>query len=324
MEFVERALRVAICSLLIYGCFEGNFVQIGAQKAALSESTNNGGGEEISIVLLNDEFHKVSKSEHRRITKRDVESKEPVDDEDTSKENPESGDEAYNMEMQSDEQSSPSDGNDARSSAQNSTKPLKVENKLSVTSTRALKESILVNVSTASPSKVKIDISSTRKYDGNSSDTVAINPQHSTPGIMGASIDAIVTTWIVKSSIHITSIVSSKIRATETSSELLSRSAIINPTKLPTTRPKTGETSPKGGSDVETQKDPKESERRKTLFGFVTIEILVALLAGAACAVILLIFLVYRLKKRNEGSYELQESMSLKTAAYAEEKEVFV
>lgn len=267
MEFVERVLRVAICSLLIYGCFEGNVVQIGAQKAALSESTNNGGGEEISIVLLNDEFRKVLKSEHRKITKRDVESKEPVDDEDTN---------------------------------------------------------ILANVSIVSPSKVKIDISPTRKYEGNSSDTVAINPQYRTPGIMSASIDAIVTTRFVKSSIHTTSIVSSKIRATETFSELLSRSAIINPKKLPTTRPITEEGTPKGGSDVETQKDPKESERRKTLFGFVTIEILVALLAGAACAVILLIFLVYRLKKRNEGSYELQESMSLKTAAYAEEKEVFV
>lgn len=72
------------------------------------------------------------------------------------------------------------------------------------------------------------------------------------------------------------------------------------------------------------KKDPNEREQRKTLFGFVTIEILVALLAGAACAVVLLIFLVYRLKKRNEGSYELQESISLKTAAHTEEKEVFV
>lgn len=323
MEFVERVLRVAICSFLIYSCFEGK-AQIGAQRAALSDITNNGDGEEISIALLNDEFRKVSKSEHRKVTKRDVESREPVDDEDANKENPGSGDEAVEMEMQSDEQSSPPEGNDQSSSAQNSTKPPESEKKLIATSTRALNQSILAKVSTSSPSKVQTDISPTGKYDRNSSKTVAINPQYNTPSIMGASIDAVVTTWVVKGSIHLTSIVSSKIHATETSSELFSRSSTINPTELPTDRPKTEETIPKGGSDVETQKDPKESDRGKTLFGFVTIEILVALLAGAACAVILLIFLVYRLKKRNEGSYELQESMSLKTAAYAEEKEVFV
>ena len=71
---------------------------------------------------------------------------------------------------------------------------------------------------------------------------------------------------------------------------------------------------------------PRES-KKKTLFGFVTIEILIAVLAGAACAVILVAFLVYRIKKRNEGSYELSETMTLKGTTYSgkdSEKEVFV
>lgn len=77
----------------------------------------------------------------------------------------------------------------------------------------------------------------------------------------------------------------------------------------------------KGENDALGQQDPKE---KKTLFAFVTIEILVALLAGAACTVILLVFLVHRLKKRHEGSYELQETLMIKSGATAEEKEVFV
>ena len=208
-------------------------------------------------------------------------------------------------------------------SVQNSVDPTEIGQTFIITSTRALKQTKRANVLSASPSKVKIDTSPTRKYDGNSSETVLYS-QYSTPHTMGASIDGVVTTRVVKSSIHPTSIVSSKILAAETFSELLSRSATINPAELTTNRPKTRETTPKGESDVKMKKDPNEREQRKTLFGFVTIEILVALLAGAACAVVLLIFLVYRLKKRNEGSYELQESISLKTAAHTEEKEVFV
>lgn len=281
MELAERVFRVVVCSLLIYGCFEGKLVQIGALNTALSESTNNGGEAKLGTVLLNEDI------KERKISKRDVENNESL-------------------------------------SVQNSVGPTEIGQTFIITSTRALKQTKRANVLSASPSKVKIDTSPTRKYDGNSSETVAINSQYSTPHTMGASIDGVVTTRVVKSSIHPTSIVSSKILAAETFSELLSRSAIINPAELTTNRPKTKETTPKGESDVKMKKDPNEREQRKTLFGFVTIEILVALLAGAACAVVLLIFLVYRLKKRNEGSYELQESISLKTAAHTEEKEVFV
>ena len=98
------------------------------------------------------------------------------------------------------------------------------------------------------------------------------------------------------------------------------------PTVLNTTMQSTKfEATTKEGDDVQSQQDPSpKSKQKNTLFGFVTIEILVALLAGAACTVILLIFLVYRFKKRNEGSYELQETLMLKPGTSAEEKEVFV
>lgn len=73
-------------------------------------------------------------------------------------------------------------------------------------------------------------------------------------------------------------------------------------------------------------KDPTEKPR-KTLFGFVTIEILIALLAGALFSILLVAFLVFRLKKRNEGSYELSETIALRPKELDEmssKKEVFV
>lgn len=328
MEFVLKAFRIAICSLVIYGCFEGNVAQIRAEKTALNEKTNNGGGEENSAVITNDEFRKESNPDQKTVTKRDVKSEEsyPVDDEDAEKEtdSPGSGDEtAY---MQSDEPSAPLGGNN-ESLSMHTSSDMNSGKRFSVTSTRALEQTIIRNATTASPSKVKINISPTTRTDGNSSDTVANNPLYSTPYLSGGS--ETVDTTSVKSSVHplpALSIASSKMRASEPSSAIASRSTGINPTGITTNQPKTIETTTNDDSDVQNRKDPPpdESERRKTLFGFVTVEILVALLAGAACAVILLIFLVYRLKKRNEGSYELQESMSLKAAAYAEEKEVFV
>lgn len=96
------------------------------------------------------------------------------------------------------------------------------------------------------------------------------------------------------------------------SSAIVGADSTFDPSVNPTTKAK---------NNVEHQQDPKE---KKTLFAFVTIEILVALLAGAACTVILLVFLVHRLKKRNEGSYELRETLMMKSGATAEEKEVFV
>lgn len=80
-----------------------------------------------------------------------------------------------------------------------------------------------------------------------------------------------------------------------------------------------------GSPNVEVQKGPET--KRKTLFGFVTVEILIALLAGALFSVLLVAFLVYRLKKRNEGSYELSETIALRPKEIDEmgkKKEVFV
>lgn len=96
------------------------------------------------------------------------------------------------------------------------------------------------------------------------------------------------------------------------SSAIVAADSTFDPSVNPTTKEK---------NDVQHQQGPKQ---KKTLFAFVTIEILVALLAGAACTVILLVFLVHRLKKRNEGSYELRETLMIKSGATAEEKEVFV
>ena len=61
-----------------------------------------------------------------------------------------------------------------------------------------------------------------------------------------------------------------------------------------------------------------------TTKGSNDVQILVPLLAGAACAVVLLTFFGYRLKKRNEGSYELQETLILNSGGFTKEKEVFV
>lgn len=105
--------------------------------------------------------------------------------------------------------------------------------------------------------------------------------------------------------------------STQTSSYVFSSTIVgVDSTFDPSVNPTTKEK-----NNVQHQQDPKE---KKTLFAFVTIEILIALLAGAACTVILLVFLVHRLKKRNEGSYELRETLMIKSGATAEEKEVFV
>ena len=94
---------------------------------------------------------------------------------------------------------------------------------------------------------------------------------------------------------------------------------VVAPTQQGTT------TARKTTADVDANADPTE-QPKETLFGFVTLEILIALLAGAACAVILVAFLVYRLRKRNEGSYELCEMVNYSDTYTGKdgEKEVFV
>ena len=321
-----KFFRFVICSLVIYGCFEGDVAKIEADNVALEEKTNKVGGEGNRIVILDEEFPDEPYVEIR--TKRETDGgKEKYsgytgDDEDGEKETDGLGSGDEEKYVQSDEPSSPIDENAENLNAQGNSSS---RQKLTGTSsaTRAIGQTVSVNasatvgfVTNASSGNSTINIAPSTKSDENSSNTVATNPLYSTPYMRAVNT---IDTVTVKSSPSF----SSPVKAPKTSRVLVSRSTIVNPTGLATEQSKTIEATTKGDGDVLNQKDPPPEER-KTLFGFVTIEILVALLAGAACAVILLVFLVHRLKKRNEGSYELQEMLNLKTAGYAEEKEVFV
>ena len=326
-----KFFRFVICSLVIYSCFKGDAAKIEADNVALEKQTNTVGGEENKIMILDEEFPDEPYVEIR--TKRETDgnkekySGHTFDDEDGEKETDGLGSGDEEEYVQSDEPSAPTDGNDHNLNVQgNSTTERKVTGATSAT--RALGQTVSANASatvgfvTIAPSgNTTINITPTTRIGENSSNTVVTSPQYSTPYIRAVST---IDTAIVKSppSSSLTTLVTSS----ETSRVLVSRSTIVNPTGIATEQSKTIETTTKGDGDVQNRKDPPpgESKGRTTLFGFVTIEILVALLAGAACAVILLVFLVHRLKKRNEGSYELQETINLKTAAYTEEKEVFV
>lgn len=324
-----KFFRFVICSLVIYGCFEGDVAKIEADNAALKEKTNKVGGEGNGIVILEEGFADEPYVEIR--TKRETDGgKEKYsgyngDDEDGENETdgPGSGDEEEYV--QSDEPSPPIDENAENLNAQgNSSSRQKLTGASSATRAIGLTVSVSASatvgfVTNAPSGNSTINIAPTTRSDGNSSNTVVTNPLYSTPYVRAVNT---IDTVTVKSSPSFSSLV----KASKTFHVLVSRSTIVSPTGLVTEQPKTIEATTKGDGDVLNQKDlpPEENEGRKTLFGFVTIEILVALLAGAACAVILLVFLVHRLKKRNEGSYELQEMLNLKTAGYAEEKEVFV
>ena len=324
-----KFFRFVVCSLIIYGCFEGDIAKIEADNASLEEKTNKVGGEENKVVFSDQEFRDEPYVEIR--TKRETDggkekySGYTADDEDREKETDgrESGDEEEHV--QSDEPSSPIDENAENLNTQGNSSS---RQKLTGTSsaTRAIGRTVSVSpsatvgfVTNAPSSNSTIVIAPTTRSDGNSSNAFVSNPLYSTPYVRAVNT---IDTATVKSSPSL----SSPVKASKTFGDLVSSSTIVNPTGLVTEQSKTIETTTKGDGDVLNQKDPPpdENEGRKTLFGFVTIEILVALLAGAACAVILLVFLVHRLKKRNEGSYELQEMLNLKTAGYAEEKEVFV
>lgn len=324
-----KFFRFVICSLVIYGCFEGDVAKIEADNAALKEKTNKVGGEGNGIVILEEGFADEPYVEIR--TKRETDGgKEKYsgyngDDEDGENETdgPGSGDEEEYV--QSDEPSPPIDENAENLNAQgNSSSRQKLTGTSSATRAIGLTVSVSASatvgfVTNAPSGNSTINIAPTTRSDGNSSNTVVTNPLYSTPYVRAVNT---IDTVTVKSSPSFSSLV----KTSKTFHVLVSRSTIVSPTGLVTEQPKTIEATTKGDGDVLNQKDlpPEENEGRKTLFGFVTIEILVALLAGAACAVILLVFLVHRLKKRNEGSYELQEMLNLKTAGYAEEKEVFV
>ncbi|XP_015757906.1 PREDICTED: syndecan-2-B-like [Acropora digitifera] len=65
-----------------------------------------------------------------------------------------------------------------------------------------------------------------------------------------------------------------------------------------------------GGDTMALQKKDKDLDNtagEKEVMKVLTTEVIAAVVVGAVCAVILIAFLVYRLRKRDEGSYSLSE-----------------
>lgn len=65
-----------------------------------------------------------------------------------------------------------------------------------------------------------------------------------------------------------------------------------------------------GGDTLALQKKDKDLDNtagEKEVMKVLTTEVIAAVVVGAVCAVILIAFLVYRLRKRDEGSYSLSE-----------------
>ena len=56
VEFNMKVFRFVICSLVIYGCFEGDVAKIEADNTALEKKTNKVGGEQNNIGILDEEF----------------------------------------------------------------------------------------------------------------------------------------------------------------------------------------------------------------------------------------------------------------------------
>lgn len=329
-----KSFHFVLFSLIIYSCLED---KIGAEVPALKENVNSVSEHKRNIVILNEElssFRELLKARTETKTGK-AESSYTVDDEDgefEEKTDLGSGDE---YPVQSDEPVASSDDGDKNVNVSSSN----TEPKLNSSSTRVSDKTL----ATATAEVIKTStttslwatsslVTTTRIILGNTSSVVSTTAtgtpvlitSHASPDVLNTiRIDASVFTSET-SSVR-PSVLST--RGTRASTVAAMSSSSVGPTENVSTtqQPKTIETTTKESNDVLNQKDPLPKEKeKKTLFGFVTIEILVALLAGAACAVILLIFLVHRLKKRNEGSYELKETLMLKSGGYAEEKEVFV
>ena len=330
MAIIMKTFHFVVYILVIYSCLEDKVANVGAQDdPSLEGNINSFGRQERDILILNEEISDVSSS--RENLKGEMERKDSlgkaefhtIDDEDGEiDENEDLGSGKRDMNIQGDEPASPSDGGDQEN----------IDPELNNSSIRAPAKTLTVSsttvvVTTSSWTTSKM-ITATKSINlGNTTSSVASTATplllipHATTGVQN-TIDA-----SALSSAHLSSLGTSIIstRAARASTVMVISPSSLGPTAPTAKQPTTVKTATKQGSDVENQKDPSPKQKeKKTLFGFVTIEILVALLAGAACAVILVIFLVYRLKKRNEGSYELQETLMLKSGGYAEEKEVFV
>lgn len=331
MTFSMKPFRSVVCILVIYGCFDCKIAPIGASDPALVENVNKGSEQERKAFILNEDdlfdvssYHKQVERRENKYDKGETESY-TIDDEDGErvKRAVGSGDENdHDSDIQADEPAASSDGGGKQHLNSSSLSTVFVSTITSDISTRSLDKIVSLNSTAIASSTPLMGITTFNVIVSTSvlHDVSASKSDFSTPSLstIHGSSDTKTKTSMEPSfsaSVLVT-------RVTRTSSVVVSTSSsfsLIEPTSPST---KTTETTTKEGNDVANQKDP--SPRKKTLFGFVTIEILVALLAGAACAVILVVFLVYRLKKRGEGSYELQETLMLKSGGYSEEKEVFV
>ena len=331
MTFSMKPFRSVVCILVIYGCFDCKIAPIGASDPALVENVNKGSEQERKAFILNEDdlfdvssYHKQVDRRENKYDKGETESY-TIDDEDGErvKRAVGSGDENdHDSDIQADEPAASSDGGGKQHLNSSSLGTVFVSTITSDISTRSLDKIVSLNSTAIASSTPLMGITTFNVIVSTSvlHDVSASKSDFSTPSLstIHGSSDTKTKTSMEPSfsaSVLVT-------RVTRASSVVVSTSSsfsLIEPTSPST---KTTETTTKEGNDVANQKDP--SPRKKTLFGFVTIEILVALLAGAACAVILVVFLVYRLKKRGEGSYELQETLMLKSGGYSEEKEVFV
>ena len=336
MTFSMKPFRSVVCILVIYGCFDCKIAPIGASDPALVENVNKGSEQERKAFILNEDdlfdvssYHKQVERRENKYDKGETESY-TIDDEDgeRAKRAVGSGDENdHDSDIQADEPAASSDGGGKQHLNSSSLGTVFVSTITSDISTRSLDKIVSLNstaIASSTPlmgiTTFNVIVSTSVLHDVSASKSDFSTPSLST--IHGSSDTKTKSHTNVFASMEMSFSASVLVtRVTRASSVVVSTSSsfsLIEPTSTPT---KTTETTTKEGN-VANQKDP--SPRKKTLFGFVTIEILVALLAGAACAVILVVFLVYRLKKRGEGSYELQETLMLKSGGYSEEKEVFV
>lgn len=316
MTFFMKPFKSVVCILVIYGCFDCKIAPIGASDPALVENVDKGSEQERKAFILNEDdvfdvssYHKQVERRENKYDKGETESY-TIDDEDGERVKRAVG----------------GGGNQHLNSSSPGT--VFVSTITSDISTRSLDKIVSLNSTAIASSTPLMDITTFNVIVSTSvlHDVSASKSDFSTPSlstIHGSSDTKTKSHTNVFTSME-TSFGASVLvtRVTRASSVVVSTSSsfsFIEPTSRST---KTTETTTKEGNDVANSEDP--SPRKKTLFGFVTIEILVALLAGAACAVILVVFLVYRLKKRGEGSYELQETLMLKSGGYSDEKEVFV
>ena len=335
MTFFMKPFKSVVCILVIYGCFDSKIAPIGARDTALVENVNKGSEQDRKALILNeDDLFDVS-SYHKQVERREnkYDKGEPesytIDDEDGErvKRALGSGDEnGDGIDIQADEPATSSDGGGKQQLNSSSPSTYTI---ISDISTRSLDKIVSLN-STAIPRSTPLmgittfnvtvstsvlhDVSASESLDFSTPPLSTIHDSYDTKTKSHTNVFASMETSF-GASVLVTRVTRALSVVVSTSSSF----SLIEPTSRST---KTIDTTRKEGNDVANQEDP--SPRKKTLFGFVTIEILVALLAGAACAVILVVFLVYRLKKRGEGSYELRETLMLKSGGYSEEKEVFV